>query len=510
MIFLILGTQKFQLNRLLLQIDELIEKGKLTEEVYAQIGHSDYIPQNYKYARFLDRTEFEKKITESDMIITHSGVGSIISAVQAHKPVVVFPRLERYNEHVDNHQLEIAQAFAKKNYVLCCEDANQLEIIINRARTHEFDIYHSSTEKIVELLDEFIEDVRMKEVVVLVGNAPSSLGGITTVINTINNSKVLKDFEILLIPTSYERKKIMHFVIGVMRFLYVCFKRKISLVHIHMSENGSCYRKMIIINICRVFRIPVVVHSHGSNFHTFYDGLKGWKKNMLKKSFAIVSKVIVLTESWKEYWSKIVEESKIVVLPNCVDVPNDLNKLESGSKLKLLFMGRLGERKGVYDIIYAAEILKKKGLNFEINLCGDGELDKCRKQIKDKQLQGMVNVLGWIDGEEKKRLLQISDVLLLPSYYESFGIVLLEAMAYRMPVICSDGGAMKEIVSDGEDGFVIHYGRPMEIAEKIEFLAQNPQKIVEMGEKGFKKVTGLYSEQIIMEQLKVIYEEIKR
>lgn len=80
MIFVILGTQKFQFNRLLKELDVLVENGSLREEVFAQIGHSDYEPQHYQFKRFVNQEEFEQLIDCSSVVITHSGVGSIITA----------------------------------------------------------------------------------------------------------------------------------------------------------------------------------------------------------------------------------------------------------------------------------------------------------------------------------------------------------------------------------------------------------------------------------------------
>ncbi|MCI8427287.1 MAG: glycosyl transferase [Lachnospira sp.] len=157
MIFVILGTQKFQLNRLLKALDKLCENKTITEEIFAQIGHSNYHPKNYLYTNFLDRLVFEKKMKDSSLVITHGGVGSIITAINEKKPIIVFPRLKKYKEHVDDHQLEIARAFSKKNYVLCCEHTIDLEKMIEKAYQHQFDIYVSSTEKIVAIVKNALE-----------------------------------------------------------------------------------------------------------------------------------------------------------------------------------------------------------------------------------------------------------------------------------------------------------------------------------------------------------------
>lgn len=158
MIFVAVGTQKFQLNRLLKKVDDLIERGVITEEVFAQIGQSDYKPKHYKYDEFLGKEDFEKAISECSILVTHSGVGTIISGLSKEKPIVVFPRLARYGEHVDDHQLQIAQTFHDLNYVIICNDYDDLGIIIKKSKEQKFEKYQSSRNRMVSCIREFLEE----------------------------------------------------------------------------------------------------------------------------------------------------------------------------------------------------------------------------------------------------------------------------------------------------------------------------------------------------------------
>ena len=117
MIFITLGSQKFQFNRLLIEIDELVEGGKITEEVFAQTGYSDYKPKNYNYREFIDRVEFLEIMDKCDKVITHGGTGAIISAVKKGKKVIAIPRLSKFDEHVDDHQLQIVKQFKNMNFI---------------------------------------------------------------------------------------------------------------------------------------------------------------------------------------------------------------------------------------------------------------------------------------------------------------------------------------------------------------------------------------------------------
>ena len=159
MIFVAVGTQKFQLNRLLKAIDDLIEQGQLTEEVFAQVGHSDYVPKHYAYRDFISKDDFQDRIRRCEVLITHSGVATIITGLQLHKPVVVFPRLASFGEHVDDHQLQIAESFSDKNLLLMCKEPEALGGILDKARTHVFEPYVSQRDQVIHTVRDYLKTI---------------------------------------------------------------------------------------------------------------------------------------------------------------------------------------------------------------------------------------------------------------------------------------------------------------------------------------------------------------
>ena len=156
MIFITVGSQKFQFNRLLREIDNLIEKKVIVEEVFAQIGYSDYIPKNYKFKKFLDKDEFNNFIDSSRIIITHGGTGSIISALKKSKKVIAIPRLSKYGEHVDDHQIQIVSQFEKIGFLKGISDISEVSVAISEVHNMEFKSYISNTKKIIDEIDKFI------------------------------------------------------------------------------------------------------------------------------------------------------------------------------------------------------------------------------------------------------------------------------------------------------------------------------------------------------------------
>lgn len=159
MIFITLGSQKFQFNRLLKAVDELVSENKITDEVFAQIGYSDYEPKNYDFKPFLDREEFGSYTAKCDIFITHGGTGAIIGAVKKEKKVIAVARLAKYGEHVDDHQLQLLEQFKELGLIYACEDTSELEKALEYVKNHTFKSYESNTDTIIESIDEFIREI---------------------------------------------------------------------------------------------------------------------------------------------------------------------------------------------------------------------------------------------------------------------------------------------------------------------------------------------------------------
>lgn len=157
MILVTVGSQKFQFNRLLEEIDKLIEKKVIKEDVFAQIGVSDYVPKNFKYVDFMPQDEFNKKIDEADIIITHAGTGVIVNSVKKEKKVIGIPRLAKYNEHVDDHQIQLIDEFKELNFIEPVYEIKELENAIKIIKKKKYNKYISNTDNIIKNIKEFIE-----------------------------------------------------------------------------------------------------------------------------------------------------------------------------------------------------------------------------------------------------------------------------------------------------------------------------------------------------------------
>ena len=131
MIFVTVGTHEQGLDRLLMELDRLIETGEIKHKVFAQIGYTNYIPKNYEYKKLLGYDEMESYVNKSDIVITHGGPGSIFHPLQYGKIPIVVPRNPEFKEHVDNHQILFTKRLENSQKIIATYDIDELGTKIN-------------------------------------------------------------------------------------------------------------------------------------------------------------------------------------------------------------------------------------------------------------------------------------------------------------------------------------------------------------------------------------------
>lgn len=152
MILVTLGTQDKSFERLLVEVERLIAQGTIREEVVVQAGETVYHSEKMKVFDLLPMSEMERLTKECSLLITHGGVGSIISGLKYGKRVVAVPRLEQYKEHVNDHQLQIIRNFSASGYIVGTEGVEDLEAALERAETFVPEQYQSNTQNMIELI----------------------------------------------------------------------------------------------------------------------------------------------------------------------------------------------------------------------------------------------------------------------------------------------------------------------------------------------------------------------
>lgn len=158
MILVVLGTQDKEFKRLLEAVDKEINKGTIKDKVVVQAGLTHYESDNMEIFDFLPAPEFEKLMDEADLIITHGGAGTILSAIKKGKKVIAAARLEKYKEHHNDHQKQIIGEFSKQGYLLELKDFKKLGELIKKSKSFSPKKFVSNTNNMIKLLENYIED----------------------------------------------------------------------------------------------------------------------------------------------------------------------------------------------------------------------------------------------------------------------------------------------------------------------------------------------------------------
>ena len=159
MILVQLGTQDKPFTRLVEEIDKLKQKKIIKDKVVVQLGYTKYESNNLETFDLIEVNKLNKLIEESDLIITHGGVGSILSCLKYDKKVIAVPRLAEYKEHNNDHQIQIVNEFAKTGYILKCDNPKDLEKVLKEVKSFKPKKYKSNTANMVKMIEDFIDKI---------------------------------------------------------------------------------------------------------------------------------------------------------------------------------------------------------------------------------------------------------------------------------------------------------------------------------------------------------------
>lgn len=158
MILVTLGTQDKSFERLLIEIEKLIDKKIIKEEVIVQAGYTNYSSDKMKVFDYLPKNEFEKMIKKCNYIITHGGVGTIFDGLSYDKKIIAVPRLSEYKEHNNDHQIQVVDELGKEGYIIPCLEVKNLEKSIKKINEFHPKKYSGNNDKIIETIKKYINE----------------------------------------------------------------------------------------------------------------------------------------------------------------------------------------------------------------------------------------------------------------------------------------------------------------------------------------------------------------
>ncbi len=338
---------------------------------------------------------------------------------------------------------------------------------------------------------------------------PPPIHGAAMMGKYIHDSKLVNDeFECRYINMSTSNKlndigKInLHKLFSLWSLLKVIRKiiRDFSPGLIYLTPNASgkaFFKDFLIIQFVKCHCRNIVVHYHNKGISTNQDK---WLYDKLHKKLFEDLKVILLSKELYPDISKYVMQEDVYYCANGIPMASvdPVLKKENSAVFRFLFLSNMMRSKGVYTLLNACMLLKKKGFSFICTFIGDWkditEID-FRKRVEALQLTNNVIAVGPKYGEDKQRLLSMADCFVFPTVYanEAFSLVLLEAMQHRLPCISTYEGGIPSIVDDEETGFLVEVHNEEMLCDKMKWMMENPDEAKKMGNKGWSKFQQEYT-----------------
>lgn len=256
-----------------------------------------------------------------------------------------------------------------------------------------------------------------------------------------------------------------------------------DVVHINLSSHGSTRRKLIVARAAALLGIPTVIHLHGSRFRQYWAGASARTDRAIVRMFEGAARVLVLGEVWRAFVGARAPGAKIAVLPNATPQPALAPVTGEPGVARLLFIGRLGARKGVPELVAALGQLKDLP-GWRAIIAGDGEIGDTRAAVERLGLVERVAVPGWAGPAEVAAMIAASDVLVLPSYDENLPMSVIEGMAAGLAIVATPVGAVEDIVTDGETGLLVQPGDVDGLAAALRRLIEDPALRARLGAAG--------------------------
>ncbi|MES2260815.1 MAG: glycosyltransferase family 4 protein [Pseudomonadota bacterium] len=346
--------------------------------------------------------------------------------------------------------------------------------------------------------------------VVMIGTSLDAPGGMTAVVRLYRDMGLFDTWKVRYL-SSYERPGLVQLPVmlqATLSLLWLLLRGQVTLLHVHSAARGSFWRKSLFCLMARLFRVPYIFHLHSGEFPLFYSEECGpraqrWVQRTLRGACAVVA----LTALWRDALQQIAPGARVEVVGNPVRVPATLPPAPP-LRHHLLFLGRLRDKKGIYDLVRAMPAVLAQVPEARFTLAGDGELDDTARLARELGVEHALALPGWVDGAAKDQLMAQADILLLPSYFEGLPICILEAMAQGLAVISTDVGGIPELLDEGRCGVLLAPGDIDGIAAAVLALLRDDAGRARLRGAAFERVQQQYSTQAIAKALAALYASV--
>ena len=348
----------------------------------------------------------------------------------------------------------------------------------------------------------------IKPKVLLITLPVNSYGGVVSYNNGILQSKSIDIFQFRNCSGKYDNfiLKVFSFVIDIFRLSFKLIKNDINIVHVNPSLNlNSFLRDSFFVLVSKWLGKRVLVQWHGWNPSNI-NLTKGVFLRWFNLTYFKADHTKFLYKNLVIYYHEMGYKNKITLGKTFVTPQKKSIRLKKEhDKIRLLFLSTISKNKGIYKAIELFKILKKIKPNIEFKIAGIGpDYDKVYETIKSLK---DIEMLGFVDGNDKSNLFQSSDIYLFPSEHEGMPISVLEAMYFGLPILTTKVGALNDFFEEGIMGFSSDFDNYIEVMkERLIQLVSERQLRNEMGEFNSKFVTENYMLKNVLTELEIDYQ----
>ena len=335
-------------------------------------------------------------------------------------------------------------------------------------------------------------------------------GGMVTVVKNLLSFQGWEKSRITYIPTHIEQNKIVktaYFTAAYVRIFCKLAFGKVDLVHLHVSERGSVYRKAAVAKLAKRFGKPVILHHHGADFDPFFQALPEKDKANVIKFLESADTNLVLSDLIRKEFLERAPKANYTVLHNTVPVPE--TNLYGPDASLIVTLGRLGERKGTYDLLKALRDLEPElPPEIKVCLCGDGEVGQVQKTIAEYGLQHRIAHVGWVAGQKKAEIVAKAMCHVLPSYREGLPMSILETMSLGIPNISTRIASIPEVIESGVQGILIEPGDVEALKDALRQLCCDRELRQRMSWESYRLIQESFSVEASGQKLERIYAQV--
>ncbi len=351
---------------------------------------------------------------------------------------------------------------------------------------------------------------------------PPTPGGIRALIATLLNSHLpeaaaLETFDIgeppNYAPGRIGPRRLMVMGRQLQGFRRVLRQNRPDVAHIHLPGGTGLVKASLFVAASRRQKVPTVSHLHfwPSELRLFGSGLA---EKRLARLLGGSDAIVTVSAELADYLRPLLPPGKrLLIMPNCVDLAGWLSiqkTPDAGKKTRLLFVGTVGRRKGVFELARAFANAQARHTAELVVIGGDGgsgELARLEQLAEQLGVSGQCRFLGPVYGAAKRQIFAGSDLFLLPSYAEGQPVAILEAMAAGLPIVATRVGAIPDVVQDGRNGLLVEAGDTAALTQAIDELVADVGRRREMGRLS-RQLAAPYDVKLYVEKLLDLYAQL--